>query len=228
MVGYKQHILLCEDDANLASVIVEYLRAEGFDVDHATDGMQGWDFIQSKNYDLCLMDVMMPKKDGLTLLKDLRESGHTLPIIIVSERSSKEDILSGYENGCDDYVIKPFSMDILICKIRAMLRRMQMTEDNQETVFQVGNVTFDSARQMLGNKQLSTRENDLLLMLCRKTNHLVERSQILKALWQNDNYFSARSLAVYINHLRKQMSEVKNARILAVHGKGYKLVVDPQ
>jgi len=228
MVGYKQHILLCEDDANLASVIVEYLCAEGFEVDHATDGMQGWDFIQSKNYDLCLMDVMMPKKDGLTLLKDLRESGHTLPIIIVSERSSKEDILSGYENGCDDYVIKPFSMDILICKIRAMLRRMQMTEDNQETVFQVGNVTFDSARQMLGNKQLSTRENDLLLMLCRKTNHLVERSQILKALWQNDNYFSARSLAVYINHLRKQMSEVKNARILAVHGKGYKLVVDPQ
>jgi len=228
MSTYIQHILLCEDDANLASVIMEYLRADGFEIDHAANGEEGLEYLLSKSYDLCLLDVMMPKKDGITMLKELRESGKTLPVIIVSERGEKEDILLGYHTGCDDYVVKPFSMDILICKIRAILHRMQMTQESQESIFQVGNVTFDSIRQTLGEHHLSTRENDLMLMLCRRSNYLVERSQILKSLWQADNYFSSRSLAVYVNHLRHIMANIQGARIIAVHGKGYKLVIDPK
>ncbi|MCQ2341834.1 MAG: response regulator transcription factor [Paludibacteraceae bacterium] len=228
MSEYKQHILLCEDDINLASVTMEYLRSEGFAVDHATNGVEGQEFIRQQSYDLCLLDTVMPQKDGITLLKELRESGKTLPVIMVLDHDEKEDIIQAYQVGADDYVVKPFSMDILICKIRAILRRIQVAEDSQETIFQVGNVTFDSVRQLLGGKRLSTRENDLLLMLCRKSNHLVERSHILKSLWQVDNYFSSRSLAVYINHLRHSMSHVKGARIIAVHGKGYKLVLDPE
>ncbi len=157
---------------------------------------------------------------------ELRESGNQLPIILASERGEKDDIIAGYAAGCDDYVVKPFSMDILICKIKAFLRRSQIDENNTETIFQIGNTTFDSVRQFLGDKRLSSRENDLLLMLCRKQNSLVERSQILKALWRDDNYFTSRSLAVYVNHLRHLMNDVKGARIIAVHGKGYKLVSD--
>lgn len=227
MKEYKQHILLCEDDVNLASVTIEYLRSEGFEVDYATDGAEGLEYLLNKNYDLCLFDTLMPQKDGFTLLKELRESGKTIPAIMILERNEKEDIILAYQSGCDDYMTKPFSVDILICKIRAILRRIQTAEDNQETTFQIGDVTFDSVRQMFGTQRLSSRENDLLLMLCRKSNKVVERSQILKALWQVDNYFAARSLAVYINHLRHIMSDVKGARIIAVHGKGYKLVTDP-
>jgi len=219
-----KNILLCEDDANLASVITEYLRANQFAVDIATNGQEGQEAVLAKNYDLCIASVAMPEKNGLEMVQELRESGKYLPVILVSDRDDKDSIIAGYQAGCDDYITKPFSMDILICKINAFLRRMELDEDNQQTIFQLGNVTFDSVRQLLGDKRLSSRENDLLLMLCRKMNKVVERSQILKALWQTDNYFSARSLAVYINHLRHAMSDIKGARIIAVHGKGYKIV----
>jgi len=222
----KLHILLCEDDVNLASVIIEYFRAEKLEVDHARDGEESVEYILSKSYDICLLDTRMPKKDSITLLRDLRTGGNTLPVILMFEQENKEDIIQGYQAGCDDYVVKPFSMDVLICKICAIIRRLETAQESQECIFEIGNTKFDSIRQTLGNQHLSTRENDLLLMLARKTNQLVERSQILKTLWQNDNYFSARSLAVYINHLRHIMSEVKGARIIAVHGKGYKLVID--
>lgn len=221
-----KNILLCEDDANLASVIIEYLRANDFSVDYATNGQEGLEAALNKTYDLCISDISMPQKDGLSMTAELRESGRQLPIILVSERGEKEDIIAGYKAGCDDYVTKPFSMDILICKIKAFLRRSQIDDNNLETIFTIGDTTFDSVRQLLGDKRLSSRENDLLLMLCRKQNSVVERSQILKALWQADNYFASRSLAVYINHLRHLMNDIKGVRIIAVHGKGYKLVSD--
>jgi len=217
-------ILLCEDDVNLASVVIEYLRAHDFSVDHATDGNEGLEALYGKNYDLCILDTSVPEQDALSMIQQLRDSGKQLPIILISDRGDKDDIIAGYQAGCDDYVLKPFSMDILICKIQAFLRRAQLEDENQETIFKVGNVTFDAVKQTLGKNHLSTRENDLLLMLCRKMNKVVDRSQILKTLWQADNYFSARSLAVYINHLRHILSNVKNVRIIAVHGKGYKLV----
>jgi len=226
MNDYKQHILLCEEDTNLAAVVAEYLRSEGFIVDQAANGNEGWELIQSAGYDLCITDAAMPEKDGISLLHDLRAGGIKLPVILVWEREDKDDILEGYHQGGDDYVTKPYSMDILICKIHAILRRLQQADDNQDSVFQIGEVTFDSDRQLLGDQRLSTRENDLLLMLCRKPNHLVERGHILKALWQVDNYFSTRSLAVYINHLRHKLHDIPNAKIIAVHGKGYKLLID--
>jgi len=220
------NILLCEDDMNLSSVLIEYLRANQFAVGHATNGQEGLEAVLTKTYDLCLLDSSLPQKDGISMLQEMRASGINLPVIILSDRGEKEDIIAGYKAGCDDYVTKPFSMDILICKIKAILRRSQMEDANQETLFTIGNVTYDAARQTIGKKRLSTRENDLLLMLCRKSNQLVERSVILKALWQSDNYFSSRSLAVYVNHLRHLMSDIKGARIVAVHGKGYKLIID--
>jgi len=219
-------ILLCEDDVNLASVVIEYLRAHDFSVDHATDGNEGLEALYGKNYDLCILDTSVPEQDALGMVQQLRNSGKQLPVILISDRSDKDDIIAGYKAGGDDYVLKPFSMDILICKIQAFLRRTQLEDENQETVFHVGNVTFDAVKQTFGKTRLSTRENDLMLMLCRKANKQVDRSQILKVLWQADNYFTARSLAVYINHLRNIMSDVKGARIIAVHGKGYKLVID--
>jgi len=221
-----QNILLCEDDANLASVLIEYLRANQFAVDYATNGQEGLEALLNKNYDLCISDVSMPKKDGISLVREIRESGKHLPFILLFDREDKDEIIAGYTAGCDDYMLKPFSVDILICKIQAFLRRTLFEENDQETIFQIGGTTFDSVRQVLGDKRLSSRENDLLLMLCRKQNSLVERSQILKALWQTDNYFSSRSLAVYINHLRHLFSGHKDVRIIAVHGKGYKLITD--
>jgi len=219
-------ILLCEDNLSLASVLVDYLRANEFTVDHAISGTEAMEVLYTNNYDLCLLDISMPDKDGLSIMQDLRDSGKQLPVILLSERDNKEDIIAGYKAGCDDYVLKPFSVDVLICKIQALLRRAYADEDNQDTLFQLGDVTFDAVRQTLGTQKLSTKENDVLLMLCRKMNKVVERSLILKTLWQGDTYFSARSLAVYINHLRHIMSNVKGARIITVQGKGYKIVTE--
>jgi len=220
------NILLCEDDINLASVMSEYLRAHNYSVTHTANGQEGLEAAQSKAYDLCLLDVRMPLMSGLDMLRELRACDNNLPVIILSQHGEKEDMLAGYEAGCDDYMLKPVSMDILICKIEAIMRRIRIVEDDQQTVYQLGNISFDSVKQRLGKEHLSGRENDLLLMLCRKSNRVVERSQILKALWQTDNYFASRSLSVYINHLRHMIGNIPNVRIVAIHGKGYKLITE--
>ncbi|MCQ2342243.1 MAG: response regulator transcription factor [Paludibacteraceae bacterium] len=219
-----RNILLCEADRNLSMVVSEFLQSHACIVDCAYDGEEGLNKALHNAYDLCLVDVQLPQKNGLTLVRELRESGKEMPVIMVSDFGEKEDILEGYAAGCDDYLGKPYSMDVILCKINAMLRRMQVIEENRETRFRLGTLTFDSERQYIGAVRLSGRENDLLLMLCRKNGHLVERSHILKALWKKDDYFSSRSLSVYINHLRKHLSADPNVKILAVHSKGYKLV----
>ena len=167
---------------------------------------------------------MMPNMNGLETIQQLRANGRELPVIIVSGRASKEDIINGYKLGCDDYITKPVSMDILIWKIEAILRRVREKNENKLVYFQLGHLHFDSVKQTLGNIHLSSRENDLLLMLCRKRNQLVERNRILKSLWQTDNYFASRSLSVYINHLRNHLQDCPNIKILSVHGKGYKII----
>jgi DNA-binding response OmpR family regulator len=218
-------ILLVEDDVNLSTVLADYLRSKEYNVEQANNGVEAWELISIKHYDLIISDIMMPKMNGYELLKLIRQKSEKLPVIILSAKTDRDDIIHAYELGCDDYVSKPFSMDILICKIEAVLRRCRVHLDTEQTEWQLGNVLFDSVRQQIGNQHLSSRENDLLKMLCLSMNNLVDRNRILMSIWGADTYFNARSLSVYINHLRKYLGEDSPVRIMSVHGKGYKLVI---
>lgn len=218
------NILLVEDDASLSTVLADYLRSKGYTVETANNGKEAWELILVKHYDLVISDIMMPKMNGFELLKLLRAQHITLPIIMLSAKTERDDIMLAYELGCDDYVTKPFSMDILICKVEAVLRRFRMTNESKQTEWQLGELVFDSVRQLLGNQHLSSRENDLLKMLCQNMNNLVDRNRILMSIWGADTYFNARSLSVYVNHLRNYLGEDTPIRIMSVHGKGYKLV----
>jgi DNA-binding response OmpR family regulator len=167
---------------------------------------------------------MMPKMNGYELLKLIRQKHDRLPILILSAKTDRDDIIRAYELGCDDYVTKPFSMDILICKIEAIMRRSRKYMESNQSEWLLGNLLYDSVRQQLGDQHLSTRENELLKMLCQNLNNLVDRNRILMSIWGEDTYFNARSLSVYINHLRNYLGEDNPMRIMSVHGKGYKLV----
>ena len=163
------------------------------------------------------------KKNQDEIMKTLRDSNNTLPIVVLTTRSGRDDIIRAFELGCDDYITKPFSMDILILRIRAILRRYHAGESKPETVFDINGRMFDSVHQTFDGKHMSSRESDLLLLLCRNLNQLVERHVILSALWKSEDYFSSRSLSVYVNHLRGFLNET-GYRIIGVHGKGYKMV----
>ena len=220
-----KQVLLLEDDINLSTVLADYLRSKGYVVDTAMDGKEGWDLLLQHSYDLLLTDIMMPRTNGWQLLKKLRDSNNQIPVIIISAKNSREDIIKGYELGCDDYVTKPFSMDILIMKIEAVLRRCQTYEKDTTTIYNLNGMQFDIVRQTLGDQHLSSRENELLLMLCRNMGKVVERSRILTSLWGEDSYFNSRSLSVYVNHLRNFIGKDSPVKILSIHGKGYKLVI---
>ena len=218
------HILLVESDANLSMVVADFLRSKSYVVDTAKDGQEAWELIPRRHYDLVLSNIAMPHLNGYDLLKLVRSSFATLPFVFISEKKDKDSILRAYELGCDDYIFKPFSIDILTYQIEAILRRCQHHSSKNQNEFDLGGIHFDSVRQLLGEQHLSTRENELLLMFAQNINNLVERNYILMSLWGEDTYFNARSLSVYVNHLRNYL-EPSNARILSVHGKGYKMVL---
>ena len=218
------HILIIEDDINLSTVLADYLQDKGYVIDTATDGQEGWELVNKKHYDLLLLDIMMPRMNGWQVLKSLRDSSNPLPVIITSGKTDREDIIRGYNLGCDDYVTKPFSIDILVCKIEAVLRRYNAAVHEDEMKFDLNGIPFDAVRQLLGEQKLSSRENELLLILCQNMGKMVERSRILMTLWGSDTYFNSRSLSVYINHLRNYIGKENAIKILSVHGKGYKLV----
>lgn len=218
------HILLAEDDVNLSTVLADYLRSRDFQVTTAADGQEAWETLSKKHFDVLLTNISMPKMNGWQLIKAVRDSNQQLPIIIISAKTDREDIIRGYQLGCDDYLTKPFSMDILICKIEAILRRYRMGNQTDEMEFDLSGLHFDAVRQTLGDRRLSSRENELLLMLCQNMDKTVERSRILMTLWGSDTYFNSRSLSVYVNHLRNYIGKDNLIKILSVHGKGYKLV----
>lgn len=220
----KNHILLVEDDLNLSTVLADYLQSKEYQVTTAANGQEAWELLSHKHFDILLTDISMPKKNGWQLMKSVRESGMLIPIIVLSAKTDREDIIRGYQLGCDDYLTKPFSMDILICKIEAILRRYRMASQTDEMEFDLNGLHFDAVRQTLGDKRLSSRENELLLMLCQNMDKTVERSRILMTLWGSDTYFNSRSLSVYVNHLRNYIGKENVVKILSVHGKGYKLV----
>jgi DNA-binding response OmpR family regulator len=221
-------ILLTEDDENLGMLLREYLEAKGYETDLMPDGEQGYDAFMNKKYDVCIFDVMMPKKDGFTLAKEIRMINTDVPIIFLTAKSMKEDIFQGFKIGADDYIAKPFSMEELLFRIEAILRRTKGGLANQE-VFQLGKFKFDTQKQQLidGDKvvKLTTKESELLKLLCNNANKVLERNFALKTIWVDDNYFNARSMDVYITKLRKHLKDEPAVEIINVHGKGYKLVL---
>lgn len=225
----KTRILLCEDDENLGMLLREYLQAKGFSADLYPDGDQGYKAFIKGKYDLCVLDVMMPEKDGFQVAQEIRNVNSEVPIIFLSARTMKEDILSGFKIGADDYIPKPFSMEELVFRIEAILRRVRGKRDKNITMFQLGKFTFDTQKQtlILGDKttKLTTKESELLTLLCNHANEILERNYALKTIWIDDNYFNARSMDVYITKLRKHLREDPAIEIINIHGKGYKLIV---
>ena len=225
----KTKILLCEDDENLGMLLREYLQAKGFIVDLLPDGDAGYQTFINDKYDICIFDVMMPKKDGFTLAQDIRKINTTVPIIFLTVRSLKEDILEGFKIGADDYITKPFSMEELLFRIEAILRRSHGKHNKLNGEVQLGSFSFDTQKQQLviGEKKikLTTKESELLTLLAQSANSILERNFALKSIWVEDNYFNARSMDVYITKLRKILREDPRLEIINIHGKGYKLIV---
>lgn len=225
----KTRILLCEDDENLGMLLREYLQAKGFAADLYPDGDQGYKAFIKGKYDLCVLDVMMPEKDGFQVAQEIRNVNSEVPIIFLSARALKEDIFSGFKIGADDYITKPFSMEELVFRIEAILRRVRGKRDKDITMYRLGKFTFDTQKQtlMIGDKstKLTTKESELLTLLCNHANEILERNYALKTIWIDDNYFNARSMDVYITKLRKHLREDPSIEIINIHGKGYKLIV---
>ena len=221
-------ILLCEDDENLGMLLREYLQAKGYEAVLCPDGEAGYREFQKTKFDICVLDVMMPMKDGFSLAQDIRQQNAELPIIFLTAKTLKEDILEGFKIGADDYITKPFSMEELVMRIEAILRRVKGKKTRENTIYHIGRFTFDTQKQLLsiGDKQtkLTTKENELLALLCAHANEILQRDYALKTIWIDDNYFNARSMDVYITKLRKHLKEDDQIEIINIHGRGYKLI----
>ena len=224
----KLKILLCEDDENLGMLLREYLQAKGYVAELCADGEAGFKAFLKTKFDICVLDVMMPKKDGFTLAQEIRAANTDVPIIFLTAKTLKEDILEGFKLGADDYITKPFSMEELVFRIEAILRRTKGKKSRESTIYHLGEFTFDTQKQLLqiGEKQtkLTTKENELLALLCSHSNEILQRDFALKTIWIDDNYFNARSMDVYITKLRKHLKDDPQIEIINIHGKGYKLI----
>lgn len=226
----KTKLLLAEDDENLGLLLKEYLVAKGYDATLYPDGEAAYKGFMREHFDICILDIMMPKKDGFTLAKDIRMVNPDIPVIFLTAKNMKEDVLEGFKLGADDYITKPFSMEELIMRIEAILRRTsQESLSNSQPVFTLGIYTFDTRKQTLAQGdevvKLTTKESDLLKLLCQNANKILERNYALRSIWIDDNYFNARSMDVYITKLRKHLKDEPTVEIINVHGKGYKLIM---
>ena len=226
----KIKILLAEDDLNLGQILNEYLNVKGYETELCRNGESAYQTFKKSTFDLCIFDVMMPKLDGFSLAEKVRKADTEIPIMFLTAKSLKEDAIKGFNIGADDYISKPFSMEELLLRIKAILRRTHKPEEeeNQQMKFEVGEFYFDFASQKLthnGKEQkLTSKEAALLRMLCLHKNQVLDRSKALKKIWQDDNYFNSRSMDVYITKLRKFLKADENLQILNVHGQGFKLI----
>jgi DNA-binding response OmpR family regulator len=223
-------ILVVEDDPNLGLLLQEYLSMKGFEADLGHDGDQGLSMFVKGKYDLCIFDVMMPKKDGFTLAKEIRMSDKEVPIIFLTAKSQKDDTLQGFRIGADDYMTKPFSMEELLARMHAILRRKGSNVVEEVKTYNFAGYVFDYEHQTLKNNgeaaKLTGKESELLKMLCDNIGKPVSRSLALKSIWGDDSYFNARSMDVYVTKLRKFLKADGNVQIINLHGEGFKLVVD--
>ncbi|MBN1791162.1 MAG: response regulator transcription factor [Bacteroidales bacterium] len=225
----KIKILLAEDDENLGMLLREYLIVKSYDADWFINGEKAYKSFIKTHYDLCILDVMMPVKDGYTLAKEIRLTNAEIPIIFLTAKSLKEDIIEGFKAGADDYICKPFSMEELLFRVEAVIRRTRKDAAGiQQSEYKIGDYVFSPNTQLLryGNTEhkLTTKESDLLKLLCANKNMILDRNFALKTIWVDDNYFNARSMDVYIAKLRKYLKEDPRVQIINVHGKGFKLI----
>lgn len=221
-------ILLVEDDANLGQVLKEYLEMKQYQVTLCRDGEEGLTSFNRNNYHLVILDVMMPKKDGFTLAADIRKVNPEVPFIFLTAKSMQEDTLKGLKLGADDYITKPFSMEELLLRLNAILKRTYQDKDNKTGKYELGSCSFDANAHVLDTPEkkikLTTKEAELLRLLCLNMNQTLNRSDALKAIWHDDSYFNARSMDVYITKLRKYLKAEPSIKILTLHGQGFKLL----
>ncbi len=229
----NKKILLVEDDPNFGSILKDYLILNDFDVTLAKNGMEGFEKFKKDTFDLCILDVMMPYKDGYTLAKEIREKNKEVPIIFLTAKTMKEDVLKGYKVGADDYLNKPFDSEVLLVKINAIIQRKTQEVnkmDNAKFEFQIGDFHLNSKLRFLTYKKeesikLSPKENELLKMLTLYENDLMPRELALTKIWRDDNYFTSRSMDVYIAKLRKYLKPDPNVEIINIHGEGFRLAI---
>ena len=230
----NKKILVVEDDPNFGSILRDYLSLNSYSVSLAKNGVEGYEKFKKNNYDLCILDVMMPFKDGFTLAKEIREKNNKIPIIFLTAKTLKEDVLKGFRIGADDYLSKPFDSDVLLAKIKAILNRQSSIEipESEEYKFVVGNFLFNSKLRILTNHEnnksikLSPKESQLLKLLILHLNDLMPREIALNKIWRDDNYFTSRSMDVYIAKLRKYLRADTNIEIINIHGEGFRLIVN--
>ncbi|MCF8443464.1 MAG: response regulator transcription factor [Crocinitomicaceae bacterium] len=225
----KISILLAEDDENLGQLLFTYLQNKGFQVILARNGKIAYERFTKDSFDFCVFDVMMPEMDGYTLAKEIREVDKKVPILFLTAKSMKEDKLHGFEVGADDYLTKPFSMEELLARINVILKRTMPEEIDVNSQMYIGKIKYEPELRILhvsdGAKKLTTKENDLLLLLVKNQNEILDRQATLRAVWGDDNYFNGRSMDVYIAKLRKLLKEDENIEIMNIHGKGFKLLI---
>ena len=228
-----KRILLVEGDPNFGTVLKDYLAMNDYEVTHAKNGMEGFEKFKRGDFDLCILDVMMPYKDGFTLAKEIREKNTDVPIVFLTAKAMKEDVLKGYKVGADDYLNKPFDSEVLLMKIKAIMQRKanDTVADSKQFEFKIGGFDLNSKLRFLtynGGDQvkLSPKENELLRMLALHENDLMPRELALTKIWRDDNYFTSRSMDVYIAKLRKYLKLDPTVEILNIHGEGFRLVVN--
>ncbi|MEO7537173.1 MAG: response regulator transcription factor [Ferruginibacter sp.] len=229
MEAPKPKILLCEDDTNLGMVLKNYLELNDYEVVLERDGRLGLAAFQREKFDICLLDVMMPNMDGFALAEEIRDINPDVPLFFLSAKTMKDDIIQGYKLGADDYITKPFDSEVLLLKIKAILKRNEeMHREEVNAEFDMGKYHFNPRLRELtidGRVQvLSPKENELLKMLCEYKNDLLSREIALKKIWGSDTYFNGRSMDVYIAKLRKYLKEDPSIEIVNIHGNGFRLV----
>ncbi|MCF6167845.1 response regulator transcription factor [Lutibacter sp.] len=227
----NKRILLVEDDPNFGTVLKDYLTLNDYNVTLAIDGLEGLIMFKNDDYDLCILDVMMPRKDGFSLAKDIRSTNADIPIIFLTAKTMREDVLKGYQAGADDYLNKPFDSEVLLYKIKAIMQRKEGDKNKEEEVFEfkIGDFNFNSKLRHLSYKggepqKLSPKESKLLKMLTLHKNDLMPRELALTKIWRDDNYFTSRSMDVYIAKLRKYLKLDENVEIINIHGEGFRLI----
>ena len=223
-------VLLAEDDKNLGNILKAYLEAKSYPTVLCQDGKIAYESFKREEFDFCVLDIMMPEMDGFTLAKKIRKIDKEIPILFLSAKAMQEDRIQGFEVGADDYLTKPFSMEELLLRIKAIMRRsISSDNDNKNSVFNFGTYTFEYNRQTLTNtgteQKLTSKEAELLKLLCENMNNVLDRTVALNKIWFDDSYFNARSMDVYITKLRKYLKGDPNVELINVHGVGFKLVV---
>jgi DNA-binding response OmpR family regulator len=230
MDSNEMKVLLAEDDKNLGAVLKAYLEAKGYPTTLCVNGKDAFDAFNKKKFDFCILDVMMPVKDGFTLASEIRKLDKKIPILFLTAKSLQDDKIRGFELGGDDYLTKPFSMEELLMRMKAIIRRISEGSGTagRPSVYKIGKLSFDYTRQVLTaagiDNKLTSKEAELLRLLCENANQVLDRSVALNRIWQDDSYFNARSMDVYITKLRKYLKDDPAVELLNVHGIGFKLV----